>query len=241
MAEDFWWKKAGRFYGLARQSKFVTDVHEAFLERVQKLPAPSAKHVLDAGCGDGNATLPIAKMGHHVVGVDFGHSVLEQGRLRAKRLHVDGVEFRYHDLNEPLHFADSSFELVTSLHAIMKVENFPLALQEFFRVTKPGGHLVISTTSSDESFSSWFFRYAKKRGLARALWDVRWLVAWGLPYVLLTTKKDRRDEWRWPKQEFQRILESVGYRTISVEEVPYTHVGCVLGVFEKPHVTASPS
>lgn len=173
-------------------------------------------------------------MGHAVIGIDFGHSVLNRARIRAKRQNISNIQFEYADLNHPLPYADASFELVTSLHAIMKVQHFDIALREFYRVTKPGGKLVLSTTTSEESFLPWLKRYARENGWLNALWDTRWIIAWGIPYCLLTRKSERRNEWRWPKNHCKNIVETIGYRTLSIEDVPYTHVGCVLGVFEKP-------
>ena len=234
MAEEFWWKKAGFFFFLARKSQFVRNIHVAFMRHVDELNLPKGARALDAGCGDGNITFPLAQRGFDVVGIDFGDAVLAEGEKARKRLNVDNILFELGDLNNPLRFESESFDLVTSEHVIMKVRNYQVALSEFYRVLKPGGYVVITTTSSHETFSHWLWRYCKKHGILKGLWDVRWLIAWGIPYVLMTKKRERRDEWRWPHDEMGRIFQKAGFEVILTEEVPYQHVGCALGVFKKP-------
>jgi hypothetical protein len=76
-------------------------------------------------------------------------------------------------------------------------------------------------------------RYSKINGFFRSLWHIRWLVAWGIPYCLLTKRSQRRNEWRWSKEELEGYVAQAGFIPVSTEEVPYTHVGCALGVFRK--------
>jgi len=233
MAEDFWWKKAGFFYFLARKSHLVRNVHTAFLKRVDELKLPKGIRVLEAGCGDGNVTFPLAEHGYDITAIDFGDAVLKQGEIKREKLAIENIVFEFGDLNNPLKYNDEEFDLVTSLHVIMKVKNYENALKEFHRVLKPGGYVVLSTTSSDETFTHWLFGRMKFEGFFKPLWDVRWIIAWGIPYALMTKRSERRDEWRWTTEELQDKFENVGFETVLTEEVPYTHVGCALGVFRK--------
>jgi len=234
MAEDFWWKKAAFFYFLARKSQFVRNVHEAFLKRVAELPLARGSKALDAGCGDGNVTFPLAeRFGYEVTAIDFGDAVLKAGVVRQKKRGTRKIVFEYGDLNNPLKYASESFDLVTSLHVLMKVANCESALKEFHRVLAPGGYAVISITSSEETFSAWLKRYLVKNGVLKGLWDLRWVIAWGIPYVLSTKTADRRNEWRWPPEMLAEKMKLAGFETLLVEEVPYIHVGCALGVFRK--------
>lgn len=46
---------------------------------------PGAR-VLDAGCGTGRVAVRLAELGHHVVGIDADHSMLEQARVARPEL-----------------------------------------------------------------------------------------------------------------------------------------------------------
>lgn len=233
MAEDFWWKKAGIFYWFAGRSQFPKRIHETVLRRVDELNLPKEAAALEAGCGDGNVTFPLSKRGFDITAIDFGDSLLKRAEKKRLRQGISNIHFEFGDLNSPLKYPDKRFDLVTCCHVMMKIKNYKLALSEFHRVLKPGGYAVVSTTSSDETFTSWFLRYIKERGPIKAFWDARWLIAWGIPYVLLTKKSERRDEWRWSTEELSRHMEDAGFKTLSVEDIPYTHVGCALGVYRK--------
>lgn len=233
MSEDFWWKKAGVFYQFAGRSAFVRNIHKAFLEQVDDIKLKKGINILDAGCGDGNITFPLAERGFNITAIDFGESVLEQAEKKRQKKNISNIHFEFGDLNNPLKYEKESFGLVTSLHVIMKVKNYGLALSEFYRVLKKGGYLVISTTSSNEEFTPWFLRYIKQKGVFKAFWDARWLIAWGIPYCLMTKRSDRRNEWRWTTQDLKTHAEDAGFKTVKTLDVPYTHVGCSLGVFIK--------
>ena len=227
------WNNAGIFYSSAGKSSFVKRVQKAFISRIEELNLPAGSKALDAGCGDGNITVLLARRGFNVTGIDFGRSVLARAEKRCNKIGLTETIFEYGDLNNPLKYSDGSFDLVISCHVLMKVKNIDSALKDFHRVLKPGGYAVLSITSSDEIFSSWFGRYIKKHGLIKAFWDARWLIAWGVPYVLMTKKVERRDEWRWSTDELAKHLEEAGFSTVMTEDVPYTHVGFAMGVFRK--------
>ncbi len=233
MSEEIWWKKTAWTYPAARKTKFVQEVHRAFFRKIDSLPLPRGARCLDAGCGDGNCAFKLAERGLDVVGLDFGDAILEQAKKRQRGMGVDNVHFEWGDLNSPLKYGDNEFDIVTSMHALMKVKKAKDALREFHRILKPGGYAVITITASDEEFSSWFRRYIRNNGVIKGFWDIRWLVVWNLPYVIMTKKSERRDEWRWPPETLARNMEAAGFKTLSVESVPYTHVGCSLGVFQK--------
>ncbi len=47
---------------------------------------PSAKRILDAGCGTGRIGIELAKRGHQVTGVDLDDVMLQQARAKAPKL-----------------------------------------------------------------------------------------------------------------------------------------------------------
>jgi len=94
-----------------------------------------AGRVLDAPAGRGEIAQAMAERGYDVVAAD-----LDPARFRVPELSCEAL-----DLNEPLPWADDSFDLVLCREGIEHMESPSAALRNFARVLRPGGYLVIST------------------------------------------------------------------------------------------------
>ena len=96
-----------------------------------------AMRVLDVAAGTGASSIEFVRAGADVVAVDFSEGMLEEGRRR----HPE-IDFRQADaMNLP--FEDNSFEAVTTSFGLRNIQDFDRALREFYRVLRPGGHLVV--------------------------------------------------------------------------------------------------
>ena len=101
----------------------------------------SGCRVLDAGCGPGLYAEELLSRGAEVVAFDSSPPMVE---LAAERL-GGRVTVLHADLNAPLPFAEAEFDLVLCALVIHHVDDRGAALREFFRVLRPGGHVVLST------------------------------------------------------------------------------------------------
>ena len=100
--------------------------------------------VLDLAAGTGTSTAAIAATGAQAIACDLSLGMLEVGKKRHPQLtFVAGDALQ-------LPFADNSFDAVTISFGIRNVQNVQLALTELYRVTKPGGRLVICEFSTPE-------------------------------------------------------------------------------------------
>ena len=106
------------------------------------------KYVLDIGCGVGVTPCFIAsKYGCKVVGVDILEAMVERSRERAKREGVmDRVEFRVADAQD-LPFEDDLFDAVIAESVTAFPEDKQKAVNEYVRVTKPGGYVGLSEST----------------------------------------------------------------------------------------------
>jgi 2-polyprenyl-3-methyl-5-hydroxy-6-metoxy-1,4-benzoquinol methylase len=112
-------------------------IHEVVQALVAALGPAAGKKALDAPLGRGAMAFHLHQAGYEVSGADID---LEQSAgLPA------GITRQACNLAAQLPFPDASFDLVTCLEGIEHVENHFQMLRELARVTKPGGHLVIST------------------------------------------------------------------------------------------------
>ncbi|KAI4162941.1 MAG: hypothetical protein LQ342_003452 [Letrouitia transgressa] len=99
--------------------------------------------VLEAGCGDGHVAMHLAGKGLQIYGIDILKRHVRRSQQNVKsRGFEKAVTIRlgdYHNL-ENLH--DESFDGVYTIEALMHATDFERAVQEFFRVLKPGGSIA---------------------------------------------------------------------------------------------------
>lgn len=104
--------------------------------------APSGADALDLGCGTGDITRELARLGaRHVTGGDFTPEMLDIARDLAGRRGVQNVTFTIADALA-LPFPDASFDCVTSGFLVRNVADQELAFREMRRVLRPGGRVV---------------------------------------------------------------------------------------------------
>ncbi len=109
---------------------------------VQAIGAAPGLRVLDVAAGTGTSSAAYAARGASVVASDFSEGMLAEGRRR----HPD-LEFVQADaLNLP--FEDASFDVVTISYGLRNVEDTRRALEEMYRVVKPGGCLLVAEFST---------------------------------------------------------------------------------------------
>jgi len=94
------------------------------------------ERVLDVAAGTGNAAVPAAERGAHVVATDLTPEILDAGRARTdNRLGIQWVTADAEDLP----FAAESFDLVMSSIGVMFAPHHQAAADELVRVCRPGG------------------------------------------------------------------------------------------------------
>lgn len=106
--------------------------------KVRDAVAPkSGQSILDLAAGTGSSSVAFNLKGVRVVASDFSQGMLEEGRKR----HPD-LEFVFADATN-LPFAANEFDATTISFGLRNVVDVNKALSEMFRVTKPGGRMVI--------------------------------------------------------------------------------------------------
>jgi SAM-dependent methyltransferase len=113
--------------------------------------------VLDVACGTGNATLPAARAGGRVTGLDLTPELLAVARRRADEAGI-GVDLLEGDA-EDLPFDDGSFDVVVSSFGCMFAPRHEVVADELVRVLRPGGRLGIVAWTPEGAIGH-FFRTA---------------------------------------------------------------------------------
>jgi demethylmenaquinone methyltransferase/2-methoxy-6-polyprenyl-1,4-benzoquinol methylase len=97
----------------------------------------SGQSVLDMAAGTGSSTAAFARPGVRLVAGDFSEGMIAEGRKR----HPE-IEFVFADATK-LPFKAQEFDATTISFGLRNVVDVEAALSEMFRVTKPGGRIVI--------------------------------------------------------------------------------------------------
>lgn len=100
--------------------------------------------VLEVGVGTG-ISLPQYSREVRLVGVDIAEAMLKKACERVRRLGLDNVEKIAVMDAEALEFPDNAFDVVVAQYVVTAVPNPEAALDEFARVVRPGGEIVITT------------------------------------------------------------------------------------------------
>jgi SAM-dependent methyltransferase len=142
-------------------------------DELAQLPTGPSLRVLDAGCGSGRLLDELRDYGH-VTGLDLNPDSVEIARRRG---HEDVVQGPVEQLPWP----DATFDLVISLDMVEHTADDRMTLRELGRVTKPGGHFLMTVPalralwSSHDVFNNHHRRYDRRmmRSLAS---DTGWTI-----------------------------------------------------------------
>ncbi len=120
--------------------------YEHFHRYTMAIGFAEGKKVLDAACGEGYGSHLLAQKADSVVGVDVSETAIKHA---SKQYQQSNLSFVVADVLK-MNFADSSFDLVVSFETLEHLSEHEELLQEFKRVLKPEGVLLISTPDKKE-------------------------------------------------------------------------------------------
>jgi 2-polyprenyl-3-methyl-5-hydroxy-6-metoxy-1,4-benzoquinol methylase len=95
--------------------------------------------LVDVGCTDGHLSAIFREEGFYTIGVDASPTAVERAKARCHEAHVANLE------TSPLPLPNESVDLVVAGEVIEHVFRTEEFLEELGRVTKKGGHLVVTT------------------------------------------------------------------------------------------------
>jgi SAM-dependent methyltransferase len=184
--EDLYLRGAAADYAAQSRSRYEL---EPYIETFADFGAASGKDLLEIGVGLGSDHERFAAAGARMNGVDLTARAIEHTRTR---LHARGLKSDLQAADaEALPFADASFDIVYSWGVLHHTPNTPKAIDEVWRVLRPGGYakIMIYHTFSMVGYMLW------------------------VRYALLAARP-----WRTLKDIYANNLESPGTKAYSTSE-----------------------
>ena len=106
--------------------------------------------VLEVGVGTG-ISLPLYAPNVRIFGTDISEAMLKKAEQRVAESRLKNIEGLAVMDAENLEFPDNSFDVVMAQYVVTAVPNPEAALDEFARVVRPGGELIILTRVSADA------------------------------------------------------------------------------------------
>src|SRR5499433_536849 len=156
----------------ARWAPVYDLVFGAVFERGRQAAIEAAERIggriLEVGVGTG-ISLPDYSRANRICGVDISEPMLMKAQERVAKLGLTHVEGLWVMDAEKLNFPDASFDVVVAQYVITTVPNPEATLDEFARVLKPGGEIVLVSRVGAEAglrkaLEKWFAPAARKLG-----------------------------------------------------------------------------
>lgn len=124
--------------------KAVANVHDTVLKLLMN---ERVGRVLDAAAGEGSLSKKLFDMGFEVYPIDINPTIFQFQQLKCEMI----------DLNFKLPYLDEIFDIVTSVETIEYLWNPFGCLNEFHRILKIGGKLILTTPNILTVFSRILF------------------------------------------------------------------------------------
>lgn len=147
MARD-WWDPKGPMRVLHKfnpvRLAWIRDVACRHFGRDPQGARPLADlRIVDVGCGGGVLSVPLARLGATVTGLDPAATNIEVARLQAEGFGLE-IDFRCGTLEETV-AAGETFDVVLAMEVVEHVADVDAFVEACAKAVRPGGLLVMAT------------------------------------------------------------------------------------------------
>jgi SAM-dependent methyltransferase len=132
-------------------AELISEMHVALVER---LDPRAGEHWLDLACGAGDVAFHARRAGATVTGSDLSPALVEAARRRAAEQGLD-LTLEVADCQD-LHYADASFDVVSSSVGVIFAPDHARVAAELARVCRPGGRIGLTAWRRDSGVGDIF-------------------------------------------------------------------------------------
>ena len=223
---SFWDLYARVYDALPRHFKPYQRLVEDIARRFE---SPGGRYsILDVGCGSGNFCIRLAEDGHYVKGVDFSDGMLRRAEDKKRARKLENIEFVKADVEHGLNFPDKYFDGIISIHILYSLRNPQNALEEYYRVLKPSGQLVLCEPQRPTGMMPVLKEEWKDSGLSEAVKLARNLFLIGVFDIILDSRVRSGSYHCWNRDELMGLVCNSGFKIDSVEETYTTNVDLLI-------------
>lgn len=151
-----WWQESGPFWPLhslnpIRLNYIKNQICTHFNSDTDSLSALNGFSILDAGCGGGLISEPLARLGASVTGIDQDPGTIDAAREHCER---QGLEINYQTCAlQDLSSLDKSYDVVLALELIEHVKDQAGFMEQIAQLCTTGGIVIVSTLN--KTWQSW--------------------------------------------------------------------------------------
>jgi ubiquinone/menaquinone biosynthesis C-methylase UbiE len=183
---------------------------DRFREAARKVAerVPPGGRVLEVAPGPGYLAIEIAKSGRQVAALDISQSFVRIARENAKKAGVT-IDVRHGNASE-MPFADRSFDFVVCMAAFKNFSDPVGALNEIYRVLKPGGQASIYDLRKDASIED---IHHEVRAMQLSRWNelvTKWIFRFGLLRAAYTRERLERMATESTFGNCEILLQGIG-------------------------------
>jgi 2-polyprenyl-6-hydroxyphenyl methylase/3-demethylubiquinone-9 3-methyltransferase len=137
---DSWWDINGPFKQLHKINPIRLEyICNKIREHIGKESVNGLK-ILDIGCGGGIVSVPLARLGANVTGIDLG----AENIAAAKEYAVSkGLEIEY--IHSDISVLESEYDVILCLEVVEHVDDLKKFVENISKLLKPNGIVILST------------------------------------------------------------------------------------------------
>jgi SAM-dependent methyltransferase len=156
-----YWTQPATYDPLAFDTRFRPELLDLWLPHFVELGELATQHrVLDLGCGTGGFARALAqRLQAEVIGVDVAAHLLRHAAAQSPTLPLRWVLGQA----EALPLTDQTVDRVLMSLVLHQIAHRQQALQEVYRVLRPGGRVLVRTVAPEVTIQAWApFRFCPK-------------------------------------------------------------------------------